>query len=338
MKKIYVFVLFLSFSAFAQIGIATTSPNALLDIRSSNQATPSNTDGLLIPKMDAFPAINPTASQQGMIVYLNTAVGSKEVGFYYWDFPTLSWIAFLSKNTTDLSIINFEDFIFDTYQGAAGPTTGVSNDNQYSFSPVTSGTATASRVDGTAALYVAYGNGNDYTGIHRLDTGTTATGRAAVGSMDFTNRIKLKGKPVVFETRVRFPNLSTAGETFTAYIGLSDLLAPAAVLAATNTIANGVYFRYTTAGILGTCRSSTVLNTDTVLAPALTANTWYKFKAEINAAGTSVNFYINDVQIGSSITTNIPSGAMKFVFLMEKSVGITSRTMDIDFIAWKMVR
>jgi len=47
---------------FSQVGINTTLPNAQLDVRSSNQATPSNTDGLLIPKMDAFPAVNPTAA------------------------------------------------------------------------------------------------------------------------------------------------------------------------------------------------------------------------------------------------------------------------------------
>ena len=48
--------------ADAQIGIGTTTPNATLDIRPSNQATPANTDGVLIPRIDTFPATNPTAS------------------------------------------------------------------------------------------------------------------------------------------------------------------------------------------------------------------------------------------------------------------------------------
>lgn len=54
---------------YAQVGINTTDPEAQLDIKSSNQATPTNKDGILIPKVDAFPASNPTASQQGMLVY-----------------------------------------------------------------------------------------------------------------------------------------------------------------------------------------------------------------------------------------------------------------------------
>lgn len=85
----------------AQVGVNTTAPNSQLDIRSSNQATPANTDGILIPKVDAFPAVNPTAAQQGMLVYLTTAVGPKAPGFYYWDNPTLSWIGLSSSANPD---------------------------------------------------------------------------------------------------------------------------------------------------------------------------------------------------------------------------------------------
>ncbi len=93
MKKTlpHLILFFLSFNAFSQVGINTTSPNAMLDIASSNQAAPSNTDGILIPKIDAFPATNPTAAQQGMMVYLTTAVAGKQPGFYYWDNTTTSW-------------------------------------------------------------------------------------------------------------------------------------------------------------------------------------------------------------------------------------------------------
>lgn len=85
----------------AQVGVNTTAPNSQLDIRSSNQATPANTDGILIPKVDVFPAVNPTAAQQGMLVYLTTAVGPKQPGFYYWDNPTLSWIGLNSSANPD---------------------------------------------------------------------------------------------------------------------------------------------------------------------------------------------------------------------------------------------
>lgn len=75
----------------AQVGINTTTPNASLEIRSENQANPSNTEGILIPKIDAFPTTNPTAAQQGMMVYLTTTSGSNVPGFYYWDNTLVTW-------------------------------------------------------------------------------------------------------------------------------------------------------------------------------------------------------------------------------------------------------
>ena len=89
----------------AQVGIGTTTPNAQFDIRSSNQATPSNTDGVLIPKIDVFPATNPTASQQGMLVYLTTATtfggNPKPIGFYYWNNSPADWIGISSAANGD---------------------------------------------------------------------------------------------------------------------------------------------------------------------------------------------------------------------------------------------
>lgn len=101
MKKVTVFFLlyFTTIVVQAQVGINTTNPDAQLDIRSSNQATPNNTDGILIPKVDVFPATNPTAAQQGMLVYLTTTSGTDLPGFYYWDNTTTNWIAIGNNNT-----------------------------------------------------------------------------------------------------------------------------------------------------------------------------------------------------------------------------------------------
>jgi len=89
MKLIHCFITFaFVISAFAQVGINTTNPNAMLDIRSSNQALPASNDGLLIPKIDSFPSISPGLAQDAMLVYLTTAVGVNSPGFYYWDNPT----------------------------------------------------------------------------------------------------------------------------------------------------------------------------------------------------------------------------------------------------------
>jgi len=87
MRKIVLFLSLccIAIDGFSQVGINTTSPDAQLHIKSSNQATPTNKDGVLIPKIDAFPATNPTAAQQGMMVYLTTISAGKAPGFYYWD-------------------------------------------------------------------------------------------------------------------------------------------------------------------------------------------------------------------------------------------------------------
>jgi len=88
-------ILFLCLPLFclSQVGINTTTPEARLEIRSSNQATPSNIDGILIPKIDEYPAANPTAAQDGMLVYA-TGNGSVTKGFYYWNNTTTSWVSF----------------------------------------------------------------------------------------------------------------------------------------------------------------------------------------------------------------------------------------------------
>ncbi len=78
----------------AQVGIGTTSPKSLLDIPASNEATPAATDGILIPRISAFPATNPGADQDGMLVFLTTASGGFSKGFHFWDNTIGDWIAY----------------------------------------------------------------------------------------------------------------------------------------------------------------------------------------------------------------------------------------------------
>jgi len=80
----------------AQVGINTTAPKASLEIKTSNQAAPSNTDGILLPRVDNFPSIKPTIDQNGIMVYLTSAVGIKPPGIYIWDYSKTDWLC-LSK-------------------------------------------------------------------------------------------------------------------------------------------------------------------------------------------------------------------------------------------------
>lgn len=95
-------IAFLCFSllTFAQVGVGNTDPKASLDISASNTTTPTNEDGILIPRIDNFPTTNPGADQDGMMVfYTGTALSGK--GFYYWDNGTGNWVAVQSSEDAD---------------------------------------------------------------------------------------------------------------------------------------------------------------------------------------------------------------------------------------------
>ncbi|MDT0647833.1 hypothetical protein RM545_14125 [Zunongwangia sp. F260] len=76
---------------YAQVGIGTTTPKAQLDIVASNNASPNPIDGILIPRIERFPATNPGHDQNGMLVFLNKNIPGFPSGFYYWNFDSGSW-------------------------------------------------------------------------------------------------------------------------------------------------------------------------------------------------------------------------------------------------------
>ncbi|WP_415580822.1 tail fiber domain-containing protein [Flavobacterium longum] len=100
-NQLLLMALLFSVTITAQVGVGTTTPNASLDIPAANPATPSNTDGILVPRVNAFPAMNPTAAQNGMMVFLTTVSGADQPGFYYWDQPSTSWKSVGGSATAD---------------------------------------------------------------------------------------------------------------------------------------------------------------------------------------------------------------------------------------------
>ncbi|OYU79902.1 MAG: hypothetical protein CFE23_11645 [Flavobacterium sp. BFFFF1] len=74
----------------AQTGINTTTPHAMLEIAPSSSTAPVSTDGIIIPRVSAFPT-SPGSDQNAMLIYLTTTVSGKSPGFYYWDNPNVSW-------------------------------------------------------------------------------------------------------------------------------------------------------------------------------------------------------------------------------------------------------
>jgi hypothetical protein len=102
---LFIFVFLTAAVSNAQIGIGTTSPSAQLDITATNATTPTNTDGILIPRVAAFPLTNPTSSQNGMLIFLTTVSGSNQPGFYYWNNATTAWLGVGSTLTNNWGIV-----------------------------------------------------------------------------------------------------------------------------------------------------------------------------------------------------------------------------------------
>lgn len=77
--------LLITYSSYSQVGIGTTTPNARLEISIENTGNPASTDGILIPRLNNLPSLNPTDSQHGMLIFLASASGDSNPGFHYWD-------------------------------------------------------------------------------------------------------------------------------------------------------------------------------------------------------------------------------------------------------------
>ncbi|MCT8340670.1 tail fiber domain-containing protein [Flavobacteriaceae bacterium TK19130] len=147
----------------AQVGINNTTPQSSLDITATDVSNPSNTDGILIPRVDNFPATNPGASQDGMMVFA-TGNGTPTKGFYYWDNTSSSWLAMAGSSDIDWYVAN----------STVAPSS--ITDNMVTQGNVTIGN---SNVGGSAKLNV---DSNDATlnGIQVINSGSAAGSKTGI--------------------------------------------------------------------------------------------------------------------------------------------------------------
>ena len=167
------------------------------------------------------------------------------------------------------------------------------------------------------------------SGIGNIQTGTTTTGRAAIGSATI-EQVTLGSGIVKFCAVVKVPTLSDATNTFLVQAGLHDNLSGSPV--------DGLYFEYThsvNAGDWTTyvySNSGTTGGFDTNIAVA-TGN-WYRLEIEVNASATQALFSINGTVV-QTFTGTIPSGAsrlMGFMVQIRKTAGTTNRSVYADYI------
>lgn len=170
----------------------------------------------------------------------------------------------------------------------------------------------------------------DHPGVYSISTGvsSTATGYLRVGNSNGT--LMVGGGLIVYEQSIKIPTLSDTNQTFTAQFGLSQPSYGA------NTSGNH-HIKFVHDNTSANWQTSVKNNGTTTSSTSTTAVTtgWTKLRIVVNAAASSVSFYVNGTALSSSpITTNIPDNTdeMTMGFGITKSAGITARTIDTDYI------
>lgn len=173
-------------------------------------------------------------------------------------------------------------------------------------------------------------------GLVTVPTGTTSTGATEVATCYSSGSTAGVGflfgaGSYTLEWVMQIPTLSTGTQRFTITMGFKN------TGVTTGTLTNGAWFQYVDNVNSGAwqviCRQSSTSTTNNT---ASTVDTnFHHYKIAVNAAATSVSFYIDGAEVTNSpITTNIPSTTgqeVGAIFSIIKSVGSTSRSFTMDW-------
>jgi hypothetical protein len=138
-----------------------------------------------------------------------------------------------------------------------------------------------------------------------------------------------------FETSIHVNALATVSEDFRLRVGLQNRADDAATAMICFEYDRGVNINWV--GRTASGGSSSTSN----LGVAVEATNYHVLRFEVNAAGTSVQFYIDDVAVGSPITTNLPSTALVPTGLVisvntDVSAGSAQRFFSVDWVAYDL--
>ncbi len=185
---------------------------------------------------------------------------------------------------------------------------------------VTGGGITPTSFEGTAA----------HPGIITLATTGTP---AYIACLAATGAVIVGGGKWRFSTCIQTPSTLSDGTTrYTIDAGLDDAGGMGSIFASGT---YGIAIHYTDnansgkwQGYVHNGGSNTVVD----LGITVATSTWYTLEFEVNAAGTSIQFYINGTAAGTAVTTDIPTGAMSPCVLIDDTVGTGNRAMRVDFV------
>jgi hypothetical protein len=177
-----------------------------------------------------------------------------------------------------------------------------------------------SAVSGAGAAITQTAESGAY-GVAQLTTGTTTTGRACSISASI---VRLGDGSARYDSILRIPTLDDLVDTFIVIAGIGGT--------STGEHANGCYFAYDrTIGTNWQCKTSSSSVRTTADSGVAVTTSYVRLTVIVNAAGTSVAFYINGVLV-ATITTNIPTLAATFNISagIFKSAGANARTVLCD--------
>ncbi len=235
MKKLFILLSIVSFSytTKAQVGIGTTTPEADLDIRTSNATSPTAYAGIAVPQVDVLPV---SGRRAGQLVFLTTT----KLYYYY---NGTSWTKLVTDNWSST--------------GNSGTTAGTN------FVGTTDNVDFVAKTNNTERVRITKEGALNLKNGHIKSEGTAPTGSGDIGTVTLsTDSTNTKGK-----ITATTPLITLGGSTITITFAGNDTafsIAPTVVVTPTNstTASKNYYISNTsTSSFSITIYSSLSLNT-----------------------------------------------------------------------------
>lgn len=179
----------------------------------------------------------------------------------------------------------------------------------------------------------------DHPGIIQSDppfagNNTVLTNRYNNGAF-LDGQISTGGGELKISWTVRIPALSAGANTYVYSIGMMDGISTNSGL---SSYVNGIFFQYSdtlNAGQWTLNATSASVTTTTNTSTAVTTD-WITLSITVNAAATSVSYYINNVLVGT-INTNVPTALMVPSFIATNTAGTNPTGFQADLFWLRLV-
>jgi len=183
MKKLFIILLFISYSSFAQTGIGTTTPNASakLDVYATNK-------GFLPPRVTLTSTTDATtisSPAEGLLVYNLGSVGL-QAGYYYWNGANWATIATASSAGNGVTSSDMVKLYGEVHSSASGK---IGHSGGYIFTVPVSGRYLFDFTSTATAL-----GGGTNTIYFQVRQGTTVLGTDNQSSYNNNVHVEYNGK------------------------------------------------------------------------------------------------------------------------------------------------